>query len=156
MTISAMKKKVTIKDFDIQLDFETIFDSSKSSFKSGIDLRKNFPKNVKDALLHIEELTGKYRNELSEIKEAYIDYMQEWVIARPTVYVARTTDTKYDNEYFTAKTTWPSKDGKKKEIKIYLGKASDFGNDTMSERAREYAKKKMSETLRRRKDMGEI
>jgi hypothetical protein len=48
------------------------------------------------------------------------------------------------------------KNGGKKEVKIYLGRAKDFDNDTMSIRAKEDAKRKMSETLRRRKDHGEI
>ena len=93
---------------------------------------------------------------MAELQEAYIDYQQEWIISEPIVYVARTKDKKNDHEYFTAKTFWPTKDGKRKEVKIYLGKAEEFKNDTMSVRAREYAKKKMSETLRRRKDSDEI
>ena len=45
---------------------------------------------------------------------------------------------------------------KKKEVKIYLGKASDFGNDTQSEKAKEIALIKMRQTLARRIRAGEI
>ena len=117
---------------------------------------KRTPKNVKAAADKLQELARKFRQEWIELQDAYIEYQQEWIIAEPTVYVARTKDVKNDHEYFTAKTFWPTKDGKRKEIKIYLGKAGEFGNNTMNYKAKEFAKNKMSETLRRRKDMGEI
>jgi hypothetical protein len=105
----------------------------------------------------VEEPKGRQkRSVLKEFEEAIIEYKQEWIISEPSVYVARTRDSKTDMEYFTAKTFWPLINGKTKEVKIYLGKAGDFGNDTMSIRAKETAKRKMSETLRRRKDNGEI
>jgi hypothetical protein len=50
--------------------------------------------------------------------------------ARPDVYVARTTNKQNDQEYFTAKTFIPQKGGKRKEVKVYVGKAEDFHFDT--------------------------
>jgi hypothetical protein len=117
---------------------------------------KRTPKNVTAALLKVQEIARKNRSVLKEFEEAIIEYKQEWIISEPSVYVARTRDSKTDMEYFTAKTFWPLINGKTKEVKIYLGKAGDFENDTMSIRAKETAKRKMSETLRRRKDNGEI
>lgn len=114
------------------------------------------PSNVKSALNRLQELTMKYKSELESLRDAELEVKQEWIIAEPIVYVARTKDIKTEREYFTAKTFWPLKNGKTKEVKIYLGRAEDFGNDTMSIQAREFAKSKMSETLRRRKDDGEI
>jgi len=114
------------------------------------------PKGVKDAIIKLQEIARKHRMALSEIDDANLEMQQEWIIAEPQVYVARTIDKKTDKAYFTAKTFWPLKNGKKKEIKIYLGRAEDFGNETLDIRAREIAKRKMSETLRRRKDAGEI
>ena len=58
--------------------------------------------------------------------------------------------------HFTAKTFWPLPDGERKEIKVYVGKADDYGGDTLNERAKQDAIKKMQETLRRRKNAGEI
>jgi hypothetical protein len=114
------------------------------------------PQNVKAAIIRLQEIARRYRQGLEEVNDAALDVKQEMIIAEPQVYVARTKDIKTEIEYFTAKTFWPLKNGKTKEVKIYLGKATDFNNDTMSIRAKETAKRKMSETLRRRKDAGEI
>jgi len=117
---------------------------------------KRVPPNVKSAIDKLQTLARKYRLELESLRDAELEVKQEWIIAEPNVYVARTKDIKTEREYFTAKTFWPLKNGKTKEVKIYLGRAEDFNNDTMSIQAREFAKSKMSETLRRRKDDGEI
>lgn len=98
----------------------------------------------------------KHRDVLAEIEDKMLNYVQEMVIQEPQVYVARTKDVKTDIEYFTAKTFWPMKGGDKKEIKIYLGKAEDYNNDTKNPKAKQEASKKMAETLRRRKDAGDI
>ena len=114
------------------------------------------PENIKNSLDNLNSIIEKNNGVLEEISNAIVDYEQEWIIYHPEVYVARTKDIKTGKEYFTAKTFWMKKDGKKKEIKIYLGKSSDFDNDTLSPKAKEFATKKMSTTLRRRKDNGEI
>jgi len=114
------------------------------------------PPNVKSALNKLQELTIKYRSVLERFQDAEFEVKQEWIIAEPVVYVARTKDIKTEREYFTAKTFWPLKNGERKEVKIYLGRAEDFDNDTLSLKAKEFAKSKMSVTLRRRKDDGEI
>ena len=150
-----MNKKNKSKISDSIWGFEKLLDKSFIS-QPDIENPKRTPRNVLDAVYKLQNLARKHRSILKELQEAEINLQQEWIIADPAVYVARTKDQKYDNEYFTAKTTWPTLDGKKREIKIYLGKASEFGNDTKSVKAKEYAKKKMSDTLRRRKDLGEI
>ena len=91
-----------------------------------------------------------------DIESGSLDFAQELIIQNPPVYVARTKDTKTEIEYFTAKTFWPLPDGERKEIKVYVGKAYDYGGDTLNERAKQDAIKKMQETLRRRKNAGEI
>lgn len=149
-----MKRKKS--DLSISGVFEGLDEIFKvTSLEDGGTVKRT-PKNVKAAIDKLQEVARKYRLGLEEMQDAALDVKQEWIIEEPSVYVARTRDTKTDLEYFTAKTFWPLKNGKTKEIKVYLGKAEDFGNDTMSIRARETAKKKMSETLRRRKDNGEI
>jgi hypothetical protein len=57
---------------------------------------------------------------------------------------------KTDIEYFLAKTFFPIKDGKRKEVKIYLGKAEFYNNDTRSMEAQRDAEVKMTTTLIRR------
>ena len=149
-----MKRKKS--DLNISGVFEGLEEIYKvSSLEDGGNAKRT-PKNVKVAIDKLQEVARKHRLGLEEMQEAALEVKQEWIIEQPSVYVARTRDTKTDHEYFTAKTFWPMKSGKTKEIKIYLGKAEDFGNDTMSIRAKETAKRKMSETLRRRKDDGEI
>ena len=150
-----MKKKRTIEISHTIPSFDNLIDDSYIVLVEG-DTNKRTPKRVKDAVTKLQELARKYRKGLGELQDAQINLQQEMIIADPIVYVARTKDIKTEIEYFTAKTTWPIEGGGKKEIKIYLGKANEFGNNTKSEKARELAVRKMKETLRRRKDLGEI
>jgi hypothetical protein len=148
--------KTKKSDLNISEVFEGLEEIYKvTSLDDGVNAKRT-PKNVKAAIDKLQEVARKHRLGLEEMRDAALEVKQEWIIEQPIVYVARTRDTKTDKEYFTAKTFWPLRGGKRKEIKIYLGKAEDFGNDTMSIKAREEAKRKMSETLRRRKDDGEI
>lgn len=114
------------------------------------------PEGLKHHRMAVLQALWKNKESLLEVEEKMLNYYQEMIIHDPQVYVARTKDTKTEIEYFTAKTAWPTQAGRTKEIKIYLGKASDFGNDTQNTKAKQLAVKKMKETLRRRKDMGEI
>jgi hypothetical protein len=91
-----------------------------------------------------------------ELEDLMLLYTQHAIAKHPTVYIARTKDVKTDIEYFTAKTFWPLKGGKKKEIKIYLGRADDFKNDTRSKEAKNMAQIKMGHTLRHRMKQGEL
>lgn len=155
-----LKSKLVMKrkksDMNIAGVFEGLDEIYKVTSLEDGGSTKRTPKNVKAAIDKLQEIARKHRLGLKEMQEAALEVKQEWIIEQPSVYVAKTRDTKTDREYFTAKTFWPLKNGKIKEIKIYLGRAEDFENDTMSIRARETAKRKMSETLRRRKDNGEI
>lgn len=93
---------------------------------------------------------------LEEIEDILVEFAQYVVLEDPTVYIARTRDAKTDIEYFTAKTSWPLKGGKKKEVKIYLGKAEDYKNDTQSLLAKKEATVKMQQTLARRMREGTL
>jgi hypothetical protein len=126
-----------------------------------------FIKDLLENNVQLEDKAEKAKNELlealeknkevlDEIDEKRLNYEQELIVQNPQVYVARTKDVKTGIEYFTAKTFWKQKGGVKKEIKIYIGKAEDYDNDTKSPLAKRDALVKMSETLRRRKDAGEI
>lgn len=117
---------------------------------------ENEPAEMKKHRLEVLEVLWKNKEALIEVEQKMLNYLQEMIIYKPKVYVARTKDKKTDIEYFTAKTLWPLEGGRKKEIKIYLGKAEEFNNDTQDKGAKLLAERKMKETLRRRKDLGEI
>ena len=127
---------------------------------SGIIYGKNRTKHetleMKTKRLEVLRLIEKQKQLLLDIESGSLDFAQELIIQNPPVYVARTKDTKTEIEYFTAKTYWPLSGGERKEIKVYVGKADDYGGDTLNERAKQDAIKKMQETLRRRKNAGEI
>jgi hypothetical protein len=131
----------------------TIIEFKKNLSKS--DLNK-MTKEQREFWNKMQEILVKHKEAIDEISEAIIEYEQSRIVENPTVYVAKTKDIKTGKEYFTAKTSWPMKDGKKKEIKIYLGRAIDFDNDTKSSKAKKKARVKMSKTLARRKGLGEI
>lgn len=117
---------------------------------------KRQPPEHKEALKKIKDVMSKHKKALDEIGEAMLYYQRLIVIENPTVYIARTTDIKTGIEYFTAKTNWPMADFKKKVVKIYLGKSSQYGNDTKSVKAKNEALLKMRQTLARRMRAGEI
>jgi hypothetical protein len=115
----------TLKDeYTINLKFKPAF--FQGSFRPNL-------KSERDDLLAIIE---KHKLILEEIEESSIKFLTKAIIDNPPVYVARTRDKKTDIEYFVAKTFIPLKGGKKKEIKVYLGKAEEFNNDTKSNDAR--------------------
>jgi hypothetical protein len=111
---------------------------------------------LKASLKEIENLYLKHKFAFDEMGDALLNYHRLNIIFDPIVYIARTRDVKTGIEYFTAKTTWPMKNFKTKDIKIYLGKASDFKGDTQSVKAKDFAISKMRQTLARRMREGEI
>jgi len=122
----------------------------------GLKKTKHETLEMKTKRLEVLKLIEKQKQVLLEIESGSLNFAQELIIQNPPVYVARTKETKTHIEYFTAKTFWPLPDGERKEIKVYVGKADDYGGDTLNERAKQDAIKKMQETLRRRKNAGEI
>ena len=74
-------------------------------------------------------------------------YNQIYTAESPSVYLAYVKDAKTDLEYLTAKTFWPLMDGKKKEIRIYIGSKKDFP-DHKNLKVQMMAKQKMKEHLK--------
>lgn len=109
-----------------------------------------------EKLQKVLETLSKFRVELEELEEKMLDFVQFQVLNNPPVYIARTRDIKTDKEYFTGKTFFPVKGGKKKEVKIYVGKAEDFNNDTRNKNALNIARIKMRDTLMRRLEEGSL
>ena len=86
-----------------------------------------------------------------QLDQLVTDYEQHRVLLNPTVHIARTKDTQNDDiEYFKAKTFFPYPNGVRKEIKVHLGRAENYGNNTKSTKAKEEALWKMRQTLARR------
>jgi len=94
---------------------------------------------------------------LDHLDKLKTEYEQRRVVLNPTVYVARTKDSiNPDIEYFKAKTFFPYPNGVKKEVKIHLGRAENYGRNTRNPQAKKDAIKKMKETLTRRITEGSL
>jgi len=113
-----------IKAYTVYLKFKP------ASFYHGIH------ENLKEDLIHLIEVLVQYREVLNEIEDATLKFIQKSIAIRPPVYISRSIDSKTEKEYFHAKTFLPQKGGKKKEIKVYLGKASDFNHNTRNPEAK--------------------
>lgn len=132
-------------------NFFVYFDKSKFP-----DYEKSIKGMGEEKQNKVLELLTKYKNEINEIEDAMLEFVQFQIVQDPQVTIARTKDVKTDIEYFTAKTFFPLKGGKKKEVKIYVGKAQEYGNDTKDKHALNVAYVKMKSTLRRRLDEGSL
>ena len=97
-----------------------------------------------------------HKEVIDEIEDKILEFMKYSIARFPDVYVARTTNKQNDQEYFTAKTFIPQKGGKRKEVKVYVGKAEDFLFDTKNLEAKRLAIDKMKKTLKRRLEEGTI
>lgn len=92
-----------------------------------------------------------------QLDQLVTDYEQHKVLLNPTVHIAQTRDVKNkDIIYFKAKTFFPKVNGERSEIKIHLGRAENYGNDTKSAQAKREAVLKMKETLARRISTGDL
>jgi hypothetical protein len=86
-----------------------------------------------------------------QLDQLVTNYEQHRVLLNPTVHIARTKDMNNpDIEYFKAKTFFPYPNGERKEVKVHLGRAENYGKKTTSAKAKEEALQKMRETLARR------
>ncbi len=111
---------------------------------------------LKEDLFRILDVLFKHKDALSEIEDEMLNFIQKSVRLKPPVYVARTKDPKTDIEYFNAKTFVPLKGGKKKEVKVYLGKATDFDNDTKSVKAKLLGEKLLKKAIEEKASKGEF
>ena len=84
---------------------------------------------MKEKRFSVLETLKKYKNEIEEIEEKMVQYLQLDIIRDPSVYVAVLKDTRNpEHENITAKTFWPIVGGGQKEIRIYIGRVSDFSH----------------------------
>ena len=111
---------------------------------------------LREDLLRLLNLLTKHKSVLDEIEGEMLNFIQKSVRLKPPVYVARTKDPKTDIEYFNAKTFVPLKSGRKKEVKVYLGKAADFDNDTKSPMAKALGEKLLKKAIEEKTSKGEF
>lgn len=108
--------------------------------------------NLKNHLEILLKVLDKNKSALEEVENATLSFLVAAITENPPVYIARTKDIKTDIEYFIAKTFIPVKGGKKKEIKVYLGKASDYNNDTKHNMAKVVGKRLLIKALKEKSD----
>jgi len=104
-------------------------------------------KQLKEARYKVLEILEKNKDVVKNIELAMVIYNQLYTAESPSIYLAYLKDAKTDLEYLTAKTFWPMIDGKKKEIRIYIGSKKEFP-DHKNTKVRWLAVQKMREHLK--------
>ena len=113
-------------------------------------------KELEDKLQKVLSYLDENKEVFSRLDELVKDFEQHQVLMDPTIHVARTKDKKTEIEYFTAKTFFPLTGGKRKEVKIHLGRADNYNYDTQNKRAKRDAVVKMRQTIARRLREGSL
>jgi hypothetical protein len=100
----------------------------------------------------------KYETELKEVEASMLEYVQEYTLEYPPVYMALIADTRNDsaNSYLTAKTFWPLMNGMRKEIRIYIGTEMEYADFKSNPKIEKIAFEKIKERLKQRRKDGEL
>jgi hypothetical protein len=114
-------------------------------------------KEMTEKRFSVLESLKKYKKEILEIEEKMVQYLQLDIIREPSIYIAVLKDTRNpEYENITAKTFWPLVGGGKKEIRIYIGRISDYphikrsnlsSSDEIKDKAVSMMKKHLSENF---------
>ncbi|MHA8064975.1 hypothetical protein [Aquirufa aurantiipilula] len=113
-------------------DWFDLFDGINNKEFKGIPFRTDifyYPETeeMKEKRVSILDSLKKYKKEIIEIEEKMVQYLQLDIIREPSIYIAVLKDTRNpEHENITAKTFWPLVGGGKKEIRIYIGRVSDY------------------------------
>ena len=152
-----MKRKQSLPSVINYDDLSEVFSGKVTTFKK-FKFAGNSPFGSKVEKCREELLNCLDRNKevIEEIEDKILEFIKFSIAHRPDVYVARTKNNQNDKEYFTAKTFMPQKGGKKKEVKVYVGKAEDYDFDTKNPKAKFDATNKMRTTLIRRLNEGTV
>ncbi len=102
--------------------------------------------HLKESRYKVLEILEQNKDAVKKIELAMVIYNQLYTAEFPLIYLAYLKDAKTDLEYLTAKTFWPMMNGKKKEIRIYIGSKKEFP-DHKSSKVRRFALQKMREHL---------
>ena len=95
---------------------------------------------------------------LLELEQKMVKYQQLYTLENPSVYLATIKDSRNaeaPTNSLTAKTFWPMMNGNRKEIRIYIGKESEYP-DHKKIHVKILSKQKMKETLLERYKNGEL
>lgn len=139
-------------------DLTELFSGKVSKIKRfhPINPKNKFEDLVEEKRNELLDCLERHKDVIDEIEDKIIEFMKYSIARFPDVYVSRTTNKENDQVYFTAKTFIPLKGGKKKEVKVYVGKAEDYLFDTKNFEAKRHAHEKMKKTLIRRLEEGTI
>lgn len=138
-------------------DLSEVFSGKITTFKKFKHAGNSpFGSKVESCREELMNCLDRNKEVIEEIEDKILDFIKHSIAHRPDVYVARTKNKENDKEYFTAKTFMPQKGGKKKEVKVYLGKAEDYDFNTKSPKAKRDAEHKMRTTLIRRLNEGTV
>lgn len=76
----------------------------------------------------ILELIKKHERSIREIEDAMITYHQNMILENPQVspLLINRGGSITDAEYYNARVFWPERDGEQRELRVYLGKKSEF------------------------------
>ena len=118
---------------------------------------KSITKTLLERADRVRQFRESNKDLFTEYDRLVTEYEQAAVMLNPTVYISRTRDMKNkDITYFKAKTFYPYPNGKKKEVKIHLGRAEKYDNNTRDPRLKLEAEIKMRKTLARRVKEGTL
>lgn len=87
-------------------------------------------------------------DEVKKICDEIVRKKQIEVARHPRVYISKTKDIKTDLYYLNCKVFFPISISEKKEVKVYIGKLSDFPNGTKDLIAKKIGTQKMRVKLK--------
>jgi hypothetical protein len=117
---------------------------------------------MKKVRLDVLQLLEKNKKAILEVEVKMVEYMQLDTIKNPAVYIAVLKDTRNPEfENVTAKTFWPLVGGGRKEIRIYIGRLTEFKNikrdDISSEKSiKDKAVQMMKKHLTSKYNLGQL
>jgi hypothetical protein len=80
----------------------------------------------------VVELINKHEQVLRELEDAMLEYHKDFIIEFPQVspVLVKKSNSRSEGEYYNARVMWPERDGKQRELRVYLGKKSEFEDFT--------------------------
>jgi esterase/lipase len=87
-------------------------------------------------------------DEVKKICDEVVRKKQLEVVSHPRVYIAKTKDPKTDLYYLNCKVFFPISISEKKEVKVYIGRMSDFPLGTKDPNVKKIGTQKMKEKLK--------
>lgn len=103
---------------------QVIFDSKKKIQKVVFDEEKMQKRERQFIVEKIKE----HEKAIREIEDAIIKYHQNMILEYPQVspLLINRGGSITDAEYYNARVFWPERDGEQRELRVYLGKKSEF------------------------------